>query len=87
MGVRATFARTVVITYCEVQYIDQNNNVHKDTVKLFGNHTLETAQNAARKKLNAKGCIVESVRHKSFYGKMSIEQFAKYCEKSDEKEW
>lgn len=87
MGVRATFARTVVITYCDTEWIDQNNGIHRDNIKLYGNHTLDSAQNAARKKLNAKGCIVHKVKHKSFYGKMSIEEFAKHCEKSDEKEW
>lgn len=84
---RTTFARTVVQTICEVKYIDQNNNTIEDTITLYGDYDLGTAQRAAIKKLNAKGGIVTNVRHKSFYGSMNIEMFAKYCDKSNFKEW
>lgn len=84
---RTTFARTVVQTICEVRYIDQNNNEQNDTITLYGDYDLGTAQRAAIKKLNAKGGIVTSVKHKSFYGSMNIEKFAEYCEKTNFKEW
>lgn len=85
---RTTFARTVVTTHCEVDYIDQNNNrKHEDDLKLLGNYDLETAQKPAIKKLNAKGGVVLKVWHSSYYGKMSIEDFDKYCQKTNETEW
>ena len=84
---RTTFARTVVQTICEVKYIDQNNKTKEETVTLYGDYDLGTAQRAAIKKLNAKGGIVLSVKHKSFYGSMNIETFANNCEKSNFKEW
>lgn len=84
---RTSFARTVIITYCETTYFDQQNTMHKDTVKLYGDYDIDSAQNAVKKKLNAKGALVTSVSHKSFYGSMPIETFAKYCDKRDYKEW
>ena len=85
---RQTFARTVIKTICSVDYIDQNNDRHRDVeVVLFGDYDIATAQKAAIKSLNAKGGIVNSVRHESFYGKMNIKEFAKYCEKTNFKEW
>lgn len=84
---RTTFARTVVQTICEVKYIDENNAQQDTTVTLFGDYDMETAQKAALKKLNAKGGVVLSVKHKSFYGSMNIEEFAKNCDKKNFKEW
>ena len=84
---RTTFARTVVVTICEVTYIDQNNEQQKAELELYGDYDLVTAQRAAIKKLNAKGGIVTSVKHRSFFGKMSIEKFAELCDKSQFKEW
>lgn len=84
---RQTFGRTIVLTYCEVNYVDQDDNVKKDTIKLFGDYDMQTAQNAVKKKLNAKGAMVLSVSHKSFYGSMDIEKFAKFCDKKNHKEW
>lgn len=84
---RTTFARTVVQTHCEVNYIDQNNERKSDTVILFGDYDLGTAQKPAIKKLNAKGGVVLAVHHTSFYGSMSIEDFAKHCNKKNFKEW
>ncbi len=84
---RTTFARTVVETICEVKYVDENNDVKSDTITIYGNYDIDGAQNAARKKLNNNRLIVESVKHKSFYGSMSLEKFAENCEKSNHKEW
>ena len=75
---RTTFSRTVVMTHCEVTYIDQDNEKKKGTVILYGDYDIETAQRPAIKKLGAKGGIVEEVHHTSFYGSMNIEQFAKH---------
>ena len=84
---RTTFARTVVKTHCEVHYIDQNNEEQNATVTLFGDYDLNTAQRPAIKQLKAKGGVVLSVSHSSYYGKMSIQDFDKNCSKSDYKEW
>lgn len=84
---RTTFARTVVKTHCEVHYIDQNNDEKNATVTLFGDYDLNTAQRPAIKQLNAKGGVVLSVSHSSYYGSMSIQDFDKYSTKKDFKEW
>lgn len=84
---RTTFARTVVQTHCEVNYIDQNNEQQSATVVLFGDYDLGSAQKPAIKKLNAKGGVVLAVHHTSFYGSMGIEEFAKHCNKKNFKEW
>jgi hypothetical protein len=84
---RTTFSRTVVQTHCEVKYIDQDNEKQQATITLFGDYDLGTAQRPAIKALNAKGGIVTSVSHTSFYGSMTLEDFAKYCDKKNFKEW
>lgn len=84
---RTTFARTVVQTICEVKYIDENNAQQDTTVTLLGDYDMETAQRPALKKLKAKGGVVLSVKHTSFYGSMSIEDFVKHCNKKNFKEW
>ena len=84
---RTTFARTVVQSICEVTYIDQNNDKKKATVILYGDYDIGTAQRPAIKKLNAKGGVVEGIKHRSFYGSMNIEDFAKHCDKKNFKEW
>lgn len=85
---RNSFGRTVIMTICEVRYVDENNEVQKGTVTVYGNYNLNSAQNAARKALNNNRVIVESVKHKSFYGTISMESFAKNCESiTNEKEW
>ena len=87
MGVHTSISRTIVMTYCDVTWIAQDNSKHTDTIKLYGNYTLTSAQGAVKKKLNAKGVLVDEVRHESFYGTMAMEKFAKYCEKANKKEW
>ena len=84
---RNSIARTIVQTFCEVEYVDENNNIIPTTVKLWGNYSLDTAQNAVRKALENNRVIVKTVRHTSFYGKMTMEEFAKLCEKSNERNW
>lgn len=84
---RNSFARTVVKTICEVKFVDENNDVQSTTVEIFGNYTIDGAQNAARKTLKNNRLIVESVKHTSYYGKMTLEQFDQICEKSNFKEW
>ena len=84
---RTTFARTVIITKCKTKYVDQNNQIHEEWIEIYGDYDLEHAQRAVKRKLNAKGVLVEKVKHKSFYGKISFEKFAELCEKSDYKEW
>ena len=84
---RLSFSRTVVKTICTCQYVDQNNVTCEGEIELFGNYDIDTAQNAAKKALNAKGCVVTGIKHESFYGTMSMNDFTKYCEKSNFKEW
>ena len=84
---RTSFSRTVVKTYCETIWFDQNNVKHEDTVVLFGDYDLTSAQNAVKKKLNARGALVQKVSHKSYFGTVTIERFDKICEKKDFKEW
>ena len=84
---RLKIARTVVKTFCECQYIGQNNDKQEAEIVLYGDYDIETAQRACKKVLNAKGCIVTNVKHESFYGSMSLEKFANECEKTNHKEW
>ncbi len=84
---RTTFSRTVVKTYCETIWFDQNNVKHEDTIMLFGDYDLASAQNAVKKKLNARGALVQKVSHKSYFGSVTLERFDKVCEKKDFKEW
>lgn len=84
---RTSIGRTVIQTICEVQFVDENNDVREDTITIFGDYDINSAQNAARKKLENNRVIVESVRHKSFYGTMTLEKFAEDCEKTNFKEW
>ena len=84
---RTTFSRTVVKTICEVTFIDQNNDEKNTTVELFGDYDLQHAQRPAIKALNARGGVVRKVKHKSYYGSMSLESFDKHCEKKNFKEW
>ena len=85
---RNSFGRTVVETHCEVKYIDENNDVQREKVVLFGNYTLESAQNAARKAMKNNRVLVEKVSHKSYYGVISMEKFAENCDSiTNVKEW
>ena len=84
---RTTFGRTVVKTICEVKYYDENNDKQTKTIELYGNYDYDTVLKPLYSVLETKRLIVENIRHKSFYGKMTFEDFAKVCEKSDEKEW
>lgn len=84
---RTTFARTVVKTICKVRYVDQFNNVLNAETEMFGDYNEDTAYNACKRALNAKGVIIDEIKHKSYYGKMPLVDFDKYCEKSDYKEW
>ena len=85
---RNSFGRTVVKTICEVKYVDENNDVKKDTVTVYGNYDLDSAQNAVRRALDNNRAIVYAVRHESFYGIISMETFAKNCDTiTNRKEW
>lgn len=84
---RTSISRTIVETYCEVRYIDQNNAEQRAEVKLFGDYDITKAQRPAIKALNAKGGVVLKVRHKSYYASMSLEEFAKHSVKTNYKEW
>jgi len=84
---RQTFARTVVKTYCDFDYFDRNNERHKTTVELFGDYDLASAQIPCIRKTDAIGGVVTAVRHKSYYGTMSIKDFDQYCQKSKEREY
>ena len=84
---RTSISRTVIQTHCEVTYIDQNNEKQNGTVSLFGDYDIETAQRPAIHALNAKGGVVSAISHTSFYGTMSLEDFAKHATKKNFKEW
>ena len=85
---RKTFSRTVVKTICEVDFVDKNNETPtNETVELYGDYNISAAHRAVLEKLDALGVIITSIRHESFFGSMSIELFARYCEKKNYKEW
>lgn len=84
---RTTFSRTVVITHCEGEYVNENEDIIPFKINLYGDYDINTVQNAAKRKLKTKGLIVQKISHESFYGSMNIEEFAKHCEKSNRKEW
>ena len=84
---RTSFSRTVVKTHCDAQYVDEQNNIKKKHVDLFGNYDESSAYGAVKKALNAKGVIIEKISHSSYYGTMTLENFDKYCNKTNYKEW
>lgn len=84
---RTSIARTVVKTICEVKVVDSENNINARTVVVFGDYDIDKAQRAVRKQLKNERVLVESIRHESFYGTMSLEKFAENCTKKNYKEW
>ena len=85
---RQSFSRTIVYTFCEADYFDENNErIQTSDVKLLGDYDIKTAQQPALKQLKAIGGVVTKVRHESYYGTLSIEEFDKYCSKKNFKEW
>ena len=84
---RTSFARTVVKTYCDAIWFDKDNNKREGTIMLFGDYDLTTAQNAVKHQLGARGCLVQEVRHKSYFGTVTFEQFDEICTKKNFKEW
>ena len=84
---RTSISRTVVRTICEVKVVDENNNINAQTVVVFGDYDIDKAQRAVRKQLKNERVLVESIRHESFYGTMSLEDFANNCTKKNRKEW
>lgn len=84
---RTSISRTVVKTICEVKIVDKNNDIHEDTIVVFGDYDIDGAQRAVRKKLKNERVLVESIRHESFYGTMTLEDFANNCTQKNRKEW
>ena len=67
--------------------MDENNNINAQTVVVFGDYDIDKAQRAVRKQLRNERVLVESIRHESFYGTMTLEDFANNCTKKNRKEW
>lgn len=86
---RTSFGRTVTRTICDVRYVDENNNICSATITLYGNYNMDSVQNAARKAMNNNRAAVKSIKHESFYGIISMEDFCKHCTVKEEtrKEW
>lgn len=84
---RTSISRTVVKTICEVKIVDKNNDIHEDTIVVFGDYDIDGAQRAVRKKLKNERVLVESISHESFYGTMTLEDFANNCTKKNRKAW
>ena len=84
---RTSISRTIIKTICDAKVVDNNNDIHEQVIILFGDYDENTAQRAARKMLQNERILVESVRHESFYGTMSLEDFAKNCKKKNERNW
>lgn len=84
---RTSFGRTVVKTICEVTFYDLCNTKQNTEVVVYGNYNLDTAVKPVAEVLGTKRFVINEIRHSSFYGKMTFEEFAKVCTKSQEKEW
>lgn len=84
---RTSISRTVVKTICDAKVIAENNDIIAQEIVLYGDYDENTAQRAARKMLRNERILVESVKHESFYGTMSLEDFANNCTKKNRKEW
>jgi len=84
---RTSISRTVVKTICEVKIVDKNNDINEATIVVFGDYDIDGAQRAVRKKLKNERVLVESIKHESFYGTMTLEDFANNCTKKNRKEW
>ena len=75
--------RRVKKTTCKCSVVEADNSISKVEVELYGNLTLDRAQNAVRKKLKNTRVLVESVSYSDFYCSMSVEDFIKYGTISD----
>ena len=84
---RTSFGRTVIKTICEVTYYNAENEKKHTQVEFYGNYDIEAAIKPVSEVLGTSRFIIESIKHKSFYGRMTFEDFAKVCEKTNEKEW
>lgn len=84
---RLSFGRTVVQTICEVTYYDENNDKKHEDVLVYGDYDIDSAPTGVEKILGHRRFVIDSVRHKSFYGRITFEKFAEVCEKTNEKEW
>ena len=84
---RTSISRTVVKTICDAKVIAENNDIISQEIVLYGDYDENTAQRAARKMLKNERILVESVKHESFSGTMSLEKFAALCTKKNRKEW
>lgn len=84
---RTSISRTVVKTICNVIYIDSENERKETEISFYGDYDMEHANPVVMRLLKAKGAIITDIRHESFYGTMSLEKFAKYCEHTNEKDW
>jgi hypothetical protein len=84
---RLSFGRTVIQTVCEVMYYNENNEKRNATVTVYGNYNMDNVIKPISEQLGTKRFVVETIKHKSFYGKITLDDFAKHCQKTNEKEW
>ena len=84
---RTSFGRTVIKTICEVTYYDKENVEQHTTVDIYGNYSIENAVKPVKESLGTNRFVIDSIKHVSFYGRMTFEDFSKVCTKSNEKEW
>ena len=84
---RLSFGRTVIETICEVTYYDKENVEQHIVVNVYGNYNIENAVKPVAEVLGTNRFIIDKIKHASFYGRMTFEDFAKVCTKTNEKEW
>lgn len=85
---RTSISRTIIKTICEVTYYDENNERYNETITVYGNYDIEHVTKPLSEIIGTNRLIVESIKHQSFYARMSMEAFAKLSdEKTNFKEW
>lgn len=68
-------------------YYNENNEKRNATVTVYGNYNMDNVIKPISEQLGTKRFVVETIKHKSFYGKITLDDFAKHCQKTNEKEW
>ena len=82
---RKRIGRRVTETTYLVGYYDNENEFHDVQLKLYGQPSLETAQNKFKKELGINRLMVKEILSiKTFYASMTLDEFVKYADKIED---
>lgn len=87
MTMSTRIGRTVNVCTCKCIVVDAQNNMTHETVKLYGDYTIDKRiQNAVKRKLGNDRVLVESYTKEKYFASMSMEKFLKEAESVEKKE-